>query len=111
MLRLFNGQELKIEQLQYHTLVLLKCESEDVRTAVAEPEMLNSGNSEERGKAFVLRARGHRLGPKTEELASRQPTKRGGTSGVRAFRVQLLRQRLSCRLSAARRRRRVSLGA
>src|ERR1700736_4623644 len=92
---MFCGQKHRTEHLQYHSLVLVKRESEDMGTALAEPEMLNSGNSEKRGCAFVLRVRGHGLGPKPEELPSRQPTKSGGTSGVRAFRMQRLRQRFS----------------
>src|SRR5580704_11490074 len=73
--------------------------------------MLNSGNSEERRSAFARRLRSNRLRPKTKEFTSRQPTKSSGTSGVRAFRVQFVRQRFSSRLSTPRYRRAGTLGA
>ena len=96
LLRRFRGGEFGPAQLQHHALALVICESEDVRTMLAQPVMFHAGGSE--GHAFV-RVRSLRLRPKAKELAASEPVKSGRASRVGTLGMEGLEKRL-CLASA-----------
>jgi len=92
LLRRLRAGDFGPARLQHDALALVICESEDLRTMLAQPVMLHAGGFE--GHSFV-RVKSLRLRPKAKELAASQPVKSGRATRVGTLGMHVLEKRLS----------------